>query len=365
MYASALGPLDSLALALVSTPLADASVPDLLRLLALPVFAYGAYRDIETRRVPDALWPPLLLLGVACLAWEGWTAYSQPYGFAFRQFVLVTAVSVLLVGGLGALFYYVPAGFGGADAKALVTIGVLLPSYPTYYFDGFVLPLVPANVRVFSLTVLTNALLLGMAYPLYLLGANAVRGDVASVMAVGKRVPVPELVTAHGSLLEDAAGTRLTGGLDLDALRMYCRWRGVTLAELRANPALRDPATLPAEPNDPTDGAVHRGDARTDGGGDERGADDERTESDAAGEERAGDEYDDAWGAAAFIEDIEGTAYGTSPATLRESLDLLAERESVWVTPGTPFFVTLVLGMALAFVYGDLLFGVLGVAGLV
>lgn len=362
MHASALGPLDSLALALVSTPLADASVPDLLRLLALPAFAYGAYRDIETRRVPDALWPPLLLLGVACLAWEGWTAYGQPYAFAFEQFALVTAVSVLLVGGLGALFYYVPAGFGGADAKALVTIGVLLPSYPTYYFDGFVLPLVPANVRVFSLTVLTNALLLGMAYPLYLLGANALRGDVASVMAVGKRVPVPELVTAHGSLLEDAAGTRLTGGLDLDALRMYCRWRGVTLAELRANPALRDPATLPAEPNDPTDGAIHRG-ARTDGGSGVGDADDgESAESDGA---PASDEYDDAWGAAAFVEDVEGTAYGTSPATLRESLDLLAERESVWMTPGTPFFVTLVLGMALAFGYGDLLFGALGLFGFV
>ncbi|WP_435100702.1 prepilin peptidase [Halarchaeum sp. P4] len=353
MFASALDTLLA-APSLVSTPLVDASVPDMLRLLAVPAFAYGAYRDVETRRVPNWLWPPLLLLGVACLAWEGWHAYQRPYGFAFRAFVLQTAVSVLIVGGLGALFYYIPAGFGGADAKALVAIGVLLPTYPAYYFDGFVLPLVPANVRVFSLTVLTNALLLGMAYPIYLLVANALRGDIAPVMAVGKRIPVDELPSEHGSLLEDAEGTRLTGGLDLDALRMYCRWRGVTLAELRANPELRDPATLPDKPNDPTDGAIHRGPARSDGGA-SAGADSE-TERET---------YDDPWGAAAFIEDIEGTAYGTSPVTLREGLDLLAERDAVWVTPGTPFFVTLVLGLAIAFVYGDLLFALLGVVGLV
>ncbi|MBP2250240.1 preflagellin peptidase FlaK [Halarchaeum solikamskense] len=333
-----------------------ASVPDLLRLLAVPAFAYGAYRDIETRRVPDLLWPPLLVLGVLCLAVEGWNAVHAPDAFTFRAFALRTAVSVLLVGGLGAFFYVVPVGFGGADAKALVAISVLLPTYPTYYFDGFVLPHVPTTVRVFALTVLMNALVLGMAYPLYLLVSNAARGDIATVMAVGKRVPVERLPVEHGSLLEDREGTRLTGGLDLDALRMYCRWRGVTLADLRDDPGLRDPGTLPAEPNDPTDGVVMTSDgrARTDGG---------ERDGRGAGDVVAGD--GDPWGAAAFLDDIEGSAYGTSPASLREGLDVVTEREAVWITPGTPFFVTLCLGLIVAFTYGDLLFAALGALGLV
>nr|WP_245188580.1 A24 family peptidase [Halarchaeum rubridurum] len=346
----------------------------MLRLLAVPTFAYGAYRDIETRRVPDLLWPPLLVLGVVCLAVEGWNAVHAPDAFAFRAFALRTVVSLLVVGGLGAFFYVVPVGFGGADAKALVTISVLLPTYPTYYFDGFVLPLVPTTIRVFALTVLTNALVLGMAYPLYLLAANAARGEVASVMAVGKRIPVERLPVEHGSLLEDRAGTHFTGGLDLDALRMYCRWRGVTLADLRRDGALRDPATLPAEPNDPTDGVVLDGDeasARADGGAatvDERDGSEGRGDGAPGGGDTSateGDDYDDPWGAAAFLDDIEGSAYGTSPASLREGLDVVTERDAVWITPGTPFFVTLVFGLVVAFAYGDLLFAALGALGLV
>lgn len=334
-----------------------ATLPDLLRVLAVPAFAYGAYRDVETRRVPNWLWPPLLLLGVGCLVWEGWHAAHAPTGYEFHAFVLRSTVSVLLVGGLGAFFYYVPAGFGGADAKAFVAIAVLLPTYPTYYFDGFVLPWAPSNVRVFSLTVLTNALLFGMAYPVYLLGANALRGEFSPVMAVGKRVPTERLATTHGSLLEDARGVRLRGGLDLDALRMYCRWRGVTLDDLLADPDLRDPATLPTEPNDPTDGAVGAGDARQPDGGTTVGT----AEADG---DAADAEPDDPWGAAAFLRDIEGDAYGTSPAALREGLDRLAERDAVWVTPGTPFFVTLTLGLVVAFLYGDVLFALMGAVGL-
>ncbi|GAA0296463.1 A24 family peptidase [Halarchaeum salinum] len=343
-----------------------ATVPDLLRLLAVPAFAYGAYRDIETRRVPDLLWPPLLVLGVVCLAIEGWNALHAPNAFTLRAFALRTVVSLLIVGGLGVFFYVVPVGFGGADAKALVTISVLLPTYPTYYFDGFVLPHVPTTIRVFALTVLTNALILGMAYPLYLLCSNAARGEVASVMAVGKRVPVERLPVEHGSLLEDREGTHFTGGLDLDALRMYCRWRGVTLADLRDDPELRDPATLPAEPNDPTDGMVTKGDGdvRTDGGTTTSADDTIDTGRASVDTDREGN-HDDPWGAAAFLDDIEGSAYGTSPASLREGLDVVTEREAVWITPGTPFFVTLCLGLIVAFTYGDILFAVLGAFGLV
>jgi preflagellin peptidase FlaK len=163
---------------------------------------------------------------------------------------------------------------------------------------------------------------------------NALVGEFSVVMFVGRRVPVPELTDTHGSLLETHDGfTR--DGLDLDALRMYLRWRGLDLADLREHPELRDPDTLPDDPNDPTGGAVV-----TDGSG-------------------------DPWGAAAFLEDIESSAYGTTPADLREGLDVIVDNEEVWVTPGVPFIIPLFVGLLVALTGGDVLFWVMDVLGLV
>ena len=55
--------------------------------------------------------------------------------------------------------------------------------------------------------------------------------------------------------------------------------------------------------------------------------------------------------------------YGTSPGDLREGLDVLTTEERVWITPGIPFLVPLFLGLCLALVYGDLLFGGLRLLG--
>jgi preflagellin peptidase FlaK len=75
---------------------------------------------------------------------------------------------------------------------------------------------------------------------------------------------------------------------------------------------------------------------------------------------------DDPWGAEAFLEDVEGTAYGTTPRKLREGLDVITEpgRETVWYTPGIPFVVPMFAGLVVALTYGDLLFVLLRALGL-
>jgi preflagellin peptidase FlaK len=298
-----------------------ASIPDLVRLLVVPALGWAAVQDWHTRRVPNSLWTPLALLGAALLLWDGVAALGTPQ---FRVFAVRAAFSLLFVIPLAYFFWYI-GGFGGADARAFMVLAVLFPTYPTYELAGHSLPAVQTVLGVFSLTILTNAVLLGAAYPLLLGARNALAGEFAYVMFVGQRVSVDDLPAVHGSLLENRSGyTR--NGLDLDALRMYLRWRGLDLADVRVDPELRDPDTLPDEPNDPTDGAVV-----TDGSG-------------------------DPWGAAAFLEDIDGTAYGTTPAQLREGLDLLTEREAVWVTPGIPFIVPLFVGLLVALVGGDILY---------
>ena len=330
-----------------------ASVPDVLRLLVLPVLGWAAWRDVAVRRVPSRTWYPLFVLGAVLLAWDA-VGHLPPSASGDVLFFVRVAVSLLLVAPIAYLFWRL-GGFGGADAKALIAISVLLPTFPTYFLPGLTLPVVVTTLGVFSMTILTNTVVLAASYPVALAARNLADGDTAIPgMLFGRRIDVASLPTAHGRLFEDTEGfTR--SGLDIDALRMYLRWRGTSLAALRANPErARDPEGI-AETRDPTDGAV-------DGGGVDAAA------ADAVGFDAAGDvdpDPDDPWGAAAFLDDIEGSAYGTSPEKLREGLAVVAERDAVWISPGIPFIVPMFLGTLLAFVYGDIVFGILGVLGVV
>ena len=329
-----------------------ATVSDLLRLLAVPVLGWAAICDVRTRRVSNRTWPPLAGLALVLLAWDTLAVLGDPSPFAARLFALRVGVSLGLVIPLAYLFWRM-GGFGGADAKAFMVVAVLFPTFPTYEVAGLVLPLQHTTLGVFSLTILTNTVLIGACYPLALLVRNALAGRFSKAMVVGIPVRWEDLETTHGRLLETPSGfTR--GGLDLDALRMYLSWRGLTLADLRDGAEdLRDPATLPEKPKSPGDGAVV-----TDGG--ER-IDGSRSSSDL----RSDGGEDDPWGAEAFLKSIDGTAYGTTPKKLREGLDLLAAEDVVWVSPGIPFIVPLFVGLLVALTYGDLLFAVMGAIGLV
>ncbi len=347
-----------------------ADVPDLLRLLAVPALGWAAWRDVKVRRVPNRVWYPLAALGVALLAWEAWQLglLGGPTTVETQLFVVRVAVSLGMVVPLSYLIWRL-GGFGGADAKAMIALAVLVPTFPTYVLtvggDPFVFP--PAAGRsalgVFSLTVLTNAALLSATYPAYLGVRNLLAGDRSRLAFVGKRVPATSIPDRHGSLLETPDGyTRR--GLDLDALRMYLRWRGVALSDLRADPGrYRDPASLPDEQNDPTDGAiVPEGEIATDGG------ESVPWDVDSDGDDRADERptaaaYDDPWGAEAFLDDV-GSAWGTTAADLRGGLAVLTTRNRVWYSPGIPFIVPIFLGLIVGLLYGDVLFSALRALGL-
>jgi preflagellin peptidase FlaK len=358
------------------------TLPDLLRLATVPVFGVLAYRDIQTRRIDSITWVPLTLLGVLLLGVE-WQRAAAAGGTDLRVFVLTTAISVGFVVSMAYVFHFLGA-FGGADARALMTIAVLYPSYPGYVggevlsVAGVTIPVGdPAPVAVLSFTILTNAVAWGIAYPLLLAARNGAMGHVSKRMFVGIRVRWDAVPETHGKLLDSGSkglGERLRAlayprgaGLDLDAVRMYLRWRGATLAELRDDPErFRDPDSLPEEPNDPTDGAVDL-DVATDGGEPE---DDVEPVEEAVpvgdGIEPPDDDSDnDPWGAATFLDAIESDAYGTSPERLRDGLDRLTTEEQLWITPGIPFLVPVFLGLVAAFVYGDLLVGLLRALGLI
>ncbi|QLH80742.1 A24 family peptidase [Halosimplex pelagicum] len=363
----------------LGTVLTESPPPDLLRLVAVPVFGWAAYRDVRTRRVPNATWLPLALLGVALLVWdiERIATGELPFWVESRElFYLRVALSLGMVGSIGYLFYYF-GGFGGADAKALIVLAVLFPTFPIYVLPTEALPLTRTTVGVFSLTVLSNTVLVGAAYPVAVTLRNALTGHLAPIMFIGKPIRAADATDEYGSLLQTPDGfTRR--GLDLDALRMYLRWRGTTLAAVRDDPDHhRDPASLPDDPDPPGDGSIPEsgdlaggadGEVATDGGeragaddaaGDDAGAETDaetvdRTDAEAA--DGANADYDDPWGAQAFLDDIEGSAYGTTAEGLRDGLDVLADEDVVWISPGMPFIVPMFVALVISLVYGDLFF---------
>ena len=319
-----------------------ASGPDLLRLLAVPVFAWAAYRDLRTRRVPNRTWLPLVVVGIIALAWDLLAVAGSP-GFERRLFVVRTALSLGFVAPLGYVFWRI-GGFGGADAKAIITLALVFPVYPVYYALGGAYPIHAAPFGVFSFTILSNTVLIGLLYPVLLAVRNLPQGEITPAMFIGRPVSVAEITSEYGRLLETPAGfTR--GGLDIDALRMYLRWRGLGFSELRDDPD-RYRESVPADPADPGDGSI---------------------DSDRDGAFADGGEIEpidgDPWGAEAFLS--EHAAYGTTPEELREGLSVLSEsgREVVWITPGIPFIVPMLVGLLAALTFGDVMFWVLSSVG--
>lgn len=319
-----------------------ATGPDLIRLIVVPVFAWAAIRDIRTRRVPNYTWLPLIAIGLVALVWDGvLQVHSHP--FEQRLFLIQVFVSLGFVAPLGYLFWRI-GGFGGADAKAVITLAIIFPFFPLYVIGDSILPVVHTALGVFSLTILTNSVLVGLVYPFFLGARNVLHGHISRRMFFAKPVPVLSVTTEYGRLLDPNQGL-IGQGLDLDALRMYLEWRGVSFRDLRQDPdRYRHP--WPTARNVPGDGGL-ADKVSTDGG-----------------VEPAINSLDQ-WSAERFLGEYD--AYGTTPKELRRGLERLVDptQDTVWITPGIPFIVPMFVGLLLAITFGDILFALLGWLGLV
>lgn len=168
-------------------------------LLGAAVLLYAVRADLRTRRVPNRTW--LLPIGAGL-------AMDLPDALAGgAPFLRDAAISPLLIIPLALMMYYFPgSGFGGADAKALISFSVLLPRWPlpgTLPLGGAAaLPLF--DVPTFSM--LCNALLLGVALPPALILFNLLRGDRGRHMWLGYPVPVSRLDPVRMKLLGDPTG---------------------------------------------------------------------------------------------------------------------------------------------------------------
>ena len=218
----------------------------------------AAASDLRSRRVRDPLWISLgtagLMILAAQIAFQGWAwpawlllvsaaimfyaiFFGEPLfgedGFHARGirivlFLAAGALFLISVGSIrgGAGFEVLPQlasmpllvlvyqGFhrlrllhGGADAKGLIALTLLLPVYP----DALPFPVLQADARVdallrvvfpFSLVIWVDAAILSLAVPVALLIYNAARGDLALPQALlGYRAPLNPF-PAHAWLME-------------------------------------------------------------------------------------------------------------------------------------------------------------------
>jgi len=115
-------------------------------LLSFSFLAASSWYDFKTREVNNRMWMLFASLGFILSFLQFCLAEGDPFLILWVISFLVTTVISL------ALFYL--GFFGGADAKALISLSIALPVYPSTV-DPYFKVLVP----LFPLTVFGNALL--------------------------------------------------------------------------------------------------------------------------------------------------------------------------------------------------------------
>ena len=86
------------------------------------LLAYASYTDVKTRRAPNILWVIMALVGIILL-----TIQYLDGGFSNIWYLVFIPIMIALM----YLFFQMRLLFGGADAKALMALAILVPIQPT------------------------------------------------------------------------------------------------------------------------------------------------------------------------------------------------------------------------------------------
>ncbi|HEY3362650.1 MAG TPA: A24 family peptidase C-terminal domain-containing protein [Methanosarcina sp.] len=169
-------------------------------LFSMPFLLYSCYSDLNSRRVSNQVWKYMLLLGSVFIFYEIYTdrvSYLVP--LLFSGILVFVVVYILFQFG----------AFGGGDAKGLIVLSILFPSYPVFSFSGNIYPLLGVPpIGLFTFTVLENALLLTTLVPLGMFSYNLLHFSPEMLknplyMFIGYRTEVSSLKNKkHLGLLE-------------------------------------------------------------------------------------------------------------------------------------------------------------------
>ncbi len=160
-------------------------------LVVLGFLIYACKLDLESRIVPNRVWKYMLLASLPITVYQLFTEkhFIFEYTIAGIFVVMVIALSYAL---------YLIGAYGGADAKAIMSLALIFPFYPT--FNGF--PLLGPGFS-FAFSTLANSV---VAAPILLLimflrnlakeGIKSLKGNVLYYFT-GYRAEVSNLPEFH------------------------------------------------------------------------------------------------------------------------------------------------------------------------
>jgi len=142
-----------------------AALPDIARLIVgTTILAYASYTDIKTRRASNMLWVIMGSVGAILLV-------IQYLTIGFDNIFYLIFIPIMIV--LMYIFFQLRLIFGGADAKAIMALAILVPLEPSIFEFPMLNSFMP-----FSWVILSNSVLLFLLIPVSLLIFNVTRRNI-------------------------------------------------------------------------------------------------------------------------------------------------------------------------------------------
>lgn len=133
-------------------------------LVGVLILSYASYTDIKTRRAPNILWVIMGSIGgVFLIIQYVLTGFSN-------QLMYLVFIPIMMF--LMYVLFQIGLIFGGADAKALMALAILVPVLPNLY--GFPLAF---SFMPYSWVIFSNSVVVFLALPLTLFIYNIVKGN--------------------------------------------------------------------------------------------------------------------------------------------------------------------------------------------
>jgi preflagellin peptidase FlaK len=134
-------------------------------IVGITILFYASYTDIKTRRASNILWFIMVIIGIILLIIQYFTI-----GFENLYYLLFIPIMIGLIYAL----YQLRLIFGGADAKAIMALAVLVPIEPI--LD--IIPLWKNGIMPFSWSIFSNSLIIFLFIPISIFIYNLSKKDI-------------------------------------------------------------------------------------------------------------------------------------------------------------------------------------------
>ncbi|WP_319506506.1 A24 family peptidase C-terminal domain-containing protein [uncultured Methanolobus sp.] len=202
---------------------------EILKVLAcMPFLLYACYADIKTRRVVNEVWVMMFGVGFIFIMYDLMT-YGFPYLIRnILSFIFIFAFVYML-------FQF--GAFGGADAKVLMVISLIIPTYPMITIGSTSFPLdgVPL-INLFAFSVFGNSIILTVIVPIGLFMYNLIKNPSESLkrpfyMFIGYITPISKLEKGHFRMIESYNRTKT--GIEFKFARSGTELTSNVISELK------------------------------------------------------------------------------------------------------------------------------------